>query len=281
MKVFETLKSAAEILKSNGLDNAVREGKSLLAFVLGKNQTFLVAHPEYELSFEEENQFQSVLERRAGREPFQYIVGRQEFFGLDFAVTKDVLIPRPETEMIVEAAIEILRGKENSAFCEVGIGSGCIAVSILHEIKTARAVGLDVSNAALEIAKKNADAHRVLNRLELKISDVFEILEDKKFDLIVSNPPYISAEEMKYLQPEVGKFEPQAALSDGADGFSIIEKIIGGAARFLKPEGFLLMEIGCGQARRVKAMFDKNLWREVEILPDLQQIPRMVKAQIR
>lgn len=275
------LTSAAEILKLNGINEAGREAKSLLAFVLGKNQTFLVAHPEYELSCEEEKHFQDFVTRRAGREPFQYIVGKQEFFGLDFTVTKDVLIPRPETEMIVEAAVEILRDEENSAFCEIGIGSGCIAVSVLHKIKTARAVGLDVSNAALKIAEKNAGAHRVLNRLELKNSDVFEILEDELFDLIVSNPPYISVAEMKDLQPEVSGFEPRAALTDDGDGFSIIEKIISGAARFLKPNGFLLIEIGYNQARRVETIFDKNLWRDIEVLPDLQRIPRMVKAQIK
>ncbi len=275
--ISETLEQATEILQASGIVEARREAKSLLAFVLDKNQTFLVAHSEYKLSVEEKTQFQTVLERRASREPFQYIVGRQEFCGLDFSVTKDVLIPRPETEMIVEAAIEILR--ENARFCEVGIGSGCVSVSILHEVKTASAVGLDASEKALAVAERNAETHRVLERLELKLSNVFDNLKDKKFDLIVSNPPYISSEEMKTLQREVRDFEPHIALTDEKDGLSIIAKIIADAPNFLKADGFLLMEIGLNQAVKVQEMFDKTIWREIEILPDLQNILRMVKAK--
>ena len=278
--ISETLKQATEILQASGIVEARREAKSLLAFVLDKNQTFLVAHSEYELSVEEKTQFQAVLERRASREPFQYIVGRQEFCGLDFTVTKDVLIPRLETEMLVEAAIEILR--KNARFCEVGIGSGCISVSILHQVKTASAIGLDASERALAIAERNAKTHRVLERLELKLSNVFDNLQDEKdekFDLIVSNPPYISSEEMKTLQREVRDFEPHIALTDGKNGLSIVEKIIGTAPNFLKADGFLLMEIGFNQAIKVREMFDKTIWREVEILPDIQSILRMVKAK--
>ncbi len=281
--ISETLKQATEILQASGIVEARREAKSLLAFVLDKNQTFLVAHSEYELSVEEKTQFQAVLERRASREPFQYIVGRQEFCGLDFTVTKDVLIPRLETEMLVEAAIEILR--KNARFCEVGIGSGCISVSILHQVKTASAIGLDASERALAIAERNAKTHRVSERLELKLSNVFDNLQDEKdekdekFDLIVSNPPYISSEEMKTLQREVRDFEPHIALTDGKGGLSIVEKIIGTAPNFLKADGFLLMEIGFNQAIKVREMFDKTIWREVEILPDIQSILRMVKAK--
>jgi len=278
--ISETLEQATEILQASGIVEARREAKSLLAFVLDKNQIFIVAHSDYKLSVEEKTQFQTVLERRASREPFQYIVGRQEFCGLDFEVTKDVLIPRPETEMIVEAAIEILR--ENARFCEVGIGSGCVSVSILHEVKTASAIGLDTSEIALAVAERNAKTHKVLERLELKLSNVFDNLQDEKdgkFDLIVSNPPYISSEEMKTLQREVRDFEPHVALTDGKDGLSIVEKIIGAAPNFLKADGFLLLEIGFNQAIKVKEMFDKTIWREIEILPDLQNILRMVKAK--
>jgi release factor glutamine methyltransferase len=276
MKFFEVLKTASEILRKSGVGNAPREAKSLLAFVLNKNQTFLIAHSEYELSFEEEKRFRDLVARRARREPFQYIVGRQEFCGLDFSLTPDVLIPRPETEMIVEAAIEIL--ENNARFCEVGIGSGCIAVSILRSVATASAIGLDISEKALKVALKNAEIHRVEKRLELKISDVFENLRYQKFDLIVSNPPYIPREDVRILQPEVRDFEPLTALTDDGDGLSIIKKIIADAPKFLKSDGFLIMEIGINQANDVEAMFDNKVWREVEILPDLQGIPRTVKA---
>jgi release factor glutamine methyltransferase len=277
--ISETLERATETLQASGIVEARREAKSLLAFVLDKNQTFLVAHSEYKLSAEEKTRFQTVLNRRANREPFQYIIGRQEFCGLDFTVTKDVLIPRPETEMIVEAAIEIL--KENARVCEVGIGSGCVCVSILHEVKTASAIGLDASERALAVAERNAKTHKVLERLELKLSNVFDNLQNEKFDLIVSNPPYISMEEMKTLQREVRDFEPYIALTDGKDGLSIVEKIIGNAPNFLKADGVLLMEIGFNQAVKVQEMFDKTIWREIEILPDLQSILRMVKVRKR
>ena len=276
--ISETLKTAAEVLRQNGVAEPRREAKSLLAFTLQKDKTFLIAHSEYELSGEEEKRFRAILRRRANREPFQYITGKQEFYGLDFEVSNGVLIPRPETELIVENAVELL--PENAEFCEIGIGSGCISVSILHEIKTASAIGLDVSEKALQIAAINAEIHNVSDRLKLQISDVFDILQTEKFDLIVSNPPYISGEDMENLQAEVRRFEPLSALTDGADGLSIIKKIVDDAPQFLKPRGFLLLEIGFGQADDVEQMFDENIWKSVEILPDLQNIPRIVKANL-
>lgn len=279
MKILEILKNATEILQKNGIAEPRREAISLLAFALRKDKTFLIAHNDYELSADEEIYFKSVLERRARREPFQYITGKQEFYGLDFIVTPDVLIPRPETELIVENAIEILKMQKNSRFCEIGVGSGCISVSILQNVETVLATSADISTKALEIAKKNAEKHHVLKRLELKLSDIFDALSKEFFDLIVSNPPYIPRKDIENLQLEVRDFEPLNALTDGKNGLSIIKKIISDAPKFLKPNGFLLMEIGYNQADEVKQMFDAKFWQLVEILPDLQNILRMVKAQ--
>ncbi len=278
MKISEILKKAAEILEQNGIAESRREAASLLAFSLQKDKTFLIAHSGYNLSNEEENQFLNFIERRAKREPFQHITGKQEFYGFDFFVTKDVLIPRPETEIIVENAIEILQTIENPNFCEVGVGSGCISVSILKNIKNAQAIGLDISEKALEIAEKNTRFHGVFDRLILKQSDVFGVLRGEKFDLIATNPPYIPQEDFATLQPEVRDFDPQIALTDGKNGLSIIEKIISDSPKFLKSRGFLLMEIGINQADSVKEMFSKKIWQTVEILPDFQTIPRTVKA---
>lgn len=278
--IREHLKSAAEILQSSGVLQPSREAKSLLAFALEKDRTFLVAHSEYELSTNEEKRFRDFLTRRARREPFQYITGRQEFYGLDFLVNEDVLIPRPETELIVENAIAILRAVENARICEVGVGSGCISTAILHNIETARAIGLDISDEALQIARKNSETHKVSERLELKISDVFAALTDEKFDLIVSNPPYISSADIESLQDEVRDYEPLTALTDGRDGLSIVEKIVFGAPKFLKDGGFLLMEIGFGQSAKVAEMFSAKVWRGAAILPDWQGIPRIVRAQM-
>lgn len=276
--IAETLKQTTLLLRENGIADPTREAKSLLAFALNKNHTFLVAHPEYELSAGEQQRCRELATRRASREPLQYITGRQEFYGLDFTVTRDVLIPRPETELIVESAINVLRFIEKPEFCEVGIGSGCIAVSILTCVKTASAVGLDICENALKVAGINAEMHRVADRLELRISDVFDDLPNEQFDLIVSNPPYISLADIKTLQPEVRDFEPLTALTDGGDGLSLIEKIINDAPGFLKEGGFLLMEIGFGQSGKVEAMFDRKIWSGVECLVDLQNIPRTIKA---
>jgi len=278
--ISENLKKATEILGESGVAEARREANSLLAFVLQKDRTFLIAHSEYELSDEETSRFNDVLQRRKQREPFQYIVRKQEFYGLDFFVTKDVLIPRPETELIVESAIEILQNKENSRFLEIGVGSGCISVSILYQNRTATATGLDISENALQIALRNAQTHKVSERLKLKISDVFAELEAEKFDLIVSNPPYIPSEDFDELQLEVRDFEPQIALTDGKDGLSIVEKIIKDAPKFLKSEGFLLMEIGIDQSNAVREMFSTEIWNHVEFINDLQNIPRMLKARL-
>lgn len=278
--IAETLKKATEILQKSGVAEPRREANSLLGFALQKDRTFLITHSDHALSDDEEASFQTLLKRRARREPLQYITGKQEFYGLDFVVTPAVLIPRPETEMIVENAIEILKPRKNARFCEIGVGSGCISVAILHNLEAASAVGLDVSEKALEIAKLNAEKHRVSGRFELKISDVFDSLTEEKFDLVVSNPPYIARREIANLQAEVRDFEPLNALTDGAGGLSIIERIVRAAPRFLMPEGFLLIEIGFGQADDVKSLFDPKIWRTVEILPDLQAIPRTVRAQI-
>lgn len=268
-------------MKQNGIAEPRREARSLLQFALKKDKTFLIAHPEYELSKTEKTEFEKLLTRRAGHEPLQYIRGFQEFYGLDFVVTPDVLIPRPETELIVEAAIGILKSKEKPCFCEIGVGSGCISVAILHSIKDSLAVGADVSEKALEIAKLNAGKNSVADRLKLIKSDVFENFENEKFDLVVSNPPYVPTEDFATLQCEVRDFEPHTALTDGGDGLSIIEKIITDAPRFLKPDCYLLMEIGFNQSLRVKEMFDETIWQTVEFLPDLQGIPRMLKARLR
>jgi release factor glutamine methyltransferase len=280
--IAETLLEASEILRENGVAEPRREAASLLAFALGVDKIFLISHDDYALSGAEKTKFAGFLKRRARGEPFQYIAGKQEFYRLDFLVTPNVLIPRPETELIVENAVEILSGTKNPRFCEIGTGSGCISVSILHELKTATAIGLDISPEALAVTRKNADAHVVSSRLQTKVSDVFSALENPEtFDLIVSNPPYVPFEHIATLQKEVRDFEPHTALTDGADGLSIVQKIIRDSPLYLNPGGFLLMEIGFDQARKVSVMFDLEKWLMLEILPDLQGIPRMVKARLK
>ena len=278
MNIGEAIRKAAALLSEHSVDEPKREAALLVSLSASKDRTFLIAHPEYELSGVEETRLGDLVRRRANREPFQYIRGIQEFFGLEFEVSPAVLIPRPETEILVEKAIEILSRRRSLEFLEIGIGSGCITVSILHCVKTAQAIGVDLSQAALDVAQKNAAKHGVANRLNLSISDVYSSIHPRAFDLIVSNPPYVPAADIEMLQPEVRDFEPHDSLTDGGDGLSIIRRIIDGAPKFLKPNGELLIEIGFGQSKQVADMFDPNIWLVPEFLPDIQGIPRIAHA---
>jgi release factor glutamine methyltransferase len=214
--VGESLRRSKSILADNGIAEPGREAVSLMMLATGRDRTFIYAHPEHLLTTDELSELDSLLRRRSSREPLQYISGVQEFFGLEFEVTPDVLIPRPETEMVVEHAIEFLNKCETPRFCEVGVGSGCISIAILHHVRHASAVATDVSPAALEVAALNSGKHHVADRLRLLKADVFENLPAQTFDLIVSNPPYVPIEDIADLQAEVRDFEPHSALTDAA-----------------------------------------------------------------
>ena len=279
--ISEKLREAETILAAGGVADPRREAASLTAFALKKDRTFLIAHPEYELSIAEEDALAEIVSRRAAREPLQYITGVQEFYGLEFDVTPDVLIPRPETEMVVEAAIDELAAVKDPRFCEVGVGSGCIAESILHNVTPARAIGLDVSPSAIAVARRNAEKLGVAGRIEFRESDVFGSLGGERFEMIASNPPYVPDEDMDGLQEEVRNFEPRVALTDGNDGLSIIRRIVAGSPQFLNAGGVLLVEIGFSQSRAIEEMFDSGIWKALEFLPDLQGIPRLVRAKLK
>jgi len=277
--ISQAVREAAVMLQNAGVPDARREASSLLSFILAKDRTFLIAHADDVVSDDMLLRFQENVERRAAGEPLQYITGVQDFYGREFCVTPDVLIPRPETELLVEAAIEVSGGRDASTFvCDVGTGSGCIAVTLLCEIKKARAVAVDKSPAALEIARLNARNHSVADRAEFVISDCLDALDPREyqFDLIVSNPPYVSASMLPGLQREVRDHEPLIALSPGADGLSLIRRLIQQSHAFLKSNGYLLMEIGFDQAEAVTDLVNDSPWHLVEIKPDLQGFPRIV-----
>ena len=278
--IKELITRAESTLAASGIAEPRREAMSLLALALQQDKTFLYARPEYVPSTSEIALFDSFLERRSRREPLQYISGVQEFYGLEFDVTPDVLIPRPETELLVEESLKILRETGGDGICEVGTGSGCIVVSILKELSNVTAVGLDRSSDALKIARRNSEKHGVGGRLELIESDVFDALSNEKFDVIISNPPYVPAVDINGLQPEVRDFEPHLALTDDLDGLSIIRRIVEGSPRFLKSRGHLVMEIGFNQSPAVVKMFDRSRWTAPELAPDLQGIPRIVSARL-
>jgi len=275
--IAEALQDASRILDDAGVPEARREAASLLSFVLRKNRTFLISHAEDPVDDDSLRQLREFVERRASGEPLQYITGVQDFYGREFRVTPDVLIPRPETELLVEAALEIAKSDE-AYICDIGTGSGCIAITFLCEIPGARAVAVDKSPEALEIAKLNATKHSVADRLVFVVSDCFDSLGrgEYQFDLIVSNPPYVSESALAGLQREVRDHEPLLALSPGPDGLSVIRRLLTEAPAYLKPNGHMLMEIGFDQSDAVRSLIDKAVWSLLEIRPDLQCIPRIV-----
>jgi len=278
--IAEALREASVVLENGGVPEARRDASALLSFVIGKDRTFLISHAEDPVDDDSFDQLREFVERRAAGEPLQYITGVQDFYGREFCVTPDVLIPRPETELLVEAALEVSDG---TLICDVGTGSGCIAVTLLCERPLARAVALDKSAAALEIAKFNAAKQSVADRAVFVVSDCFDALDrsEHQFDLIVSNPPYVSESALAGLQREVRDHEPLVALSPGADGLSVIRRLLTDASAFLKPNGHLLMEIGFDQGETVRNLIDESVWSLLEVRPDLQCIPRIVVLRKR
>lgn len=278
MNIAAALETAANALEASGVPEPRMQAASLLSHVIGCDRTYLIAHPERELAEPEISMYRRLVERRARREPLQYITGVQEFFGLEFEVGPAVLIPRPETEILVEAAVGFLRRLDAPVFCEIGTGSGCITVATLIQVKNAAAVAADVSSDALEVATHNAEKHGVEGRTEFYLSDVFTSIPDRTFDAILSNPPYVPDRDLATLQAEVRDHEPRAALSGGPDGLSVIDRIIEGAPRRLRSGGLLMIEVGFDQAARVSEKLDPAFWEAVEFLPDLQGIPRILSA---
>jgi release factor glutamine methyltransferase len=270
---------AAGILAAAGVPEARREAMSLVGHVMERGRTFLITHPETELTPSQMRSLRQVVERRAGGEPLQYITGHQEFYGLDFEVTPEVLIPRPETELLVEKALELLdKGDRRALICDVGTGSGCIPIALLHERRALRAVGLDISTGALRVAARNAGRLGVGDRLRLAASDCFGALDrgSARFQMIVSNPPYVAEEALPGLQREVREHEPQVALTPGGDGLLIIRRLLAEAPLYLEPGGHLLMELGFDQHEAVSQLTDARVWHLLGIHKDLQGIPRTV-----
>jgi len=286
MTIAEALLQGTNKLRKADVAEARREAGSLLGCVLGRDRTFIISHAEDEITSDQAEMFARLIEDRAKGKPLQYITGHQEFFNLDFEVTPAVLIPRPETELMVETALRLLPHVEaETLICDVGTGSGCVAITLLHERQNARGLAIDISPAAIEIAKRNAAKHNVSDRLEFLISDCFAEVkqEERLFDLIVSNPPYIPASDLEGLQREVRDYEPHLALEAGADGLSIIRRLLADVGVYLKPGGYFLFEIGFDQSDAVEKLIAPILsagsWKLLDIYSDLQGIPRTVALQ--
>lgn len=281
ISIAETVLQGANKLRKAGVPEARREAGSLLAFALERDRSFILSHAGDEISDEQLEVFRGYVNQRGDRKPLQYITGRQEFYGLEFEVTPDVLIPRPETELLIDTTLKLVEQDRSILICDVGTGSGCIAVTLLHKLPQARAVAIDLSPPALEVAQRNAGQHAVNDRIEFVLSDCFDGIDSHRgsFDLIVSNPPYVADGALEGLQREVRDFEPRMALEAGADGLTIIRRLVTGAEEFLKLGGHLLFEIGFDQHEAVDQLIDRRVWKLLEIHQDLQGIPRTVALE--
>lgn len=258
----------------------------LLMFSLDCDRAYLYAHPERELTADEQFRYEASLAERGRGVPAQYITGHQEFWGMDLIVTPAVLIPRPETEHVIEAVLALVvkqtnGGQERSTvtvrIAEVGTGSGCIALALAKEVLGAEIQATDVSAAALEVARINAARHSLDHLVQFHQTDLLDGL-GPGFDFVVSNPPYVGESEEDQVQLEVRKFEPRNAIFAGPTGVEVIARIIPAAHAALRPGGWLVLEISGTIAPSVERLLDS--WDDVQILPDLQSIPRIVQARL-
>jgi release factor glutamine methyltransferase len=270
----------AAVLAAAGVPTARLDAEVLLAEALGCDRTAIHARPDSRLSPEQAGAFLRSVERRAAREPLAYIIGRKEFWSLEFEVTPAVLIPRPETEVAVEVALELLRANnaQGASVCDLGAGSGCIAIALARELPHATVVAADLSPAALAVAGRNAAKLGVRERVELVASNLLAGLRGRRFDLIVSNPPYVAAEEIGALEPEL-RWEPELALNGGVAGLEIIRWLFAEASEALRSGGWLVMEIGADQAAVARRMAVVNGFANVRVDPDYSGSPRVLVAQ--
>ena len=287
------LRDAVAQLERAHVPSAALAAELLLMHILGRDRAWIYAHPEHELDALQHEKYFSLIARRASGVPVQHLTGHQEFWSLDFGVTPDVLIPRPETEHVIEVALDRLgltanpkspRRTERLCIADVGTGSGCIAVALAHELPEARITATDISAAALEVARRNAERHGVARRieyLECNLLDAARFHQSPFFDLIVSNPPYIGRREAATLPREVREHEPEAALFPGETGIELYAALIAQAAEILVPGGFLVLELGYNSANHVEAALSSPEWANLSLTNDLSGIVRVASAQRR
>jgi len=285
-RLRDVIGQAAQILTRAGSESATLDAEVLLGHALALTREQLIVMADSPLGAEPAERFQSLLARRVRREPVAYIIGRQEFWSLDFQVTRDVLIPRPETERLIEVALLLaaqMRSEQPLRVLDIGTGSGAIAVSLATELPTAEIIATDISPTALAVAQRNADRNEVADQIKYLPGDLFAVLggDIAAFDLIVSNPPYIRHPKMATLEPEVSRWEPPGALDGGIDGMKFYRRIAAHAWRFLTPNGALALEIGADMGREVCAVFNRaGRYREVAVFQDYTGRDRVVGAKV-
>jgi release factor glutamine methyltransferase len=281
MTLREALQRATRQLDASpGLcADAARDAALLLRHALGISHAAQLADPNRALTPAQQAAYDALIQRRRASEPIQYITGEQEFYGLALGVTPAVLIPRPETEQLVEAVLAELDGARPLRILDVGTGSGAIAIALAHHLPHASVTAVDLSSAALEVAASNAARHALTDRIRFIQSDLLAALspDEPPFDLIVSNPPYVPTGDRAGLHPQVRDHEPASALFAGPDGLDIYRRLIPQARAALRPDGLLALEIGHNQREAIASLLSG--WNQLRFLDDLQQIPRVAIAR--
>jgi release factor glutamine methyltransferase len=283
-----SLAASVARLTAEHVPSARMNAELLLMFTLNCDRAYLYAHPERELTDDEQIRYDQALTERARGVPAQYITGHQEFWGMDLIVSPAVLIPRPETEHVIEAVLELAgvpraggRGRPPHTtrlrIADVGMGSGCIALALAKELPQAEIHASDISAAALEVARANAARHQLESRIQFHQTDLLGGFENDTFDFIVSNPPYVGESEEDQVQLEVRKFEPRNAVFAGPKGIEVIARLIPQAHTALRRGGWLVMEISGTISEEVSQVLRD--WDDVRVRPDLQSIPRVVQAR--
>lgn len=262
------------------LESPRLDAQVLLAHALGLKRSDLYVRHEYQPTESERALFRSLVTKRLAKTPVAYLVGHKEFFLLPFEVNSDVLIPRPSTETLVMTGLKILETLPEPKIIDLGTGSGCIAISIAVRNSRVRGLAADISEAALSMAHRNAVKHGVSNRIELIHSDLFNsVPRGTRYDMVVSNPPYIPSGDIGGLASDVKDHEPRSALDGGEDGYAVVDRILEGAAGYLIPEGWLLLEVGIEQADRVVEKAKASGWQHIKTINDVEGVPRVVQLK--
>jgi release factor glutamine methyltransferase len=277
MQLKQALTAAIDTLTANSVGSPRMNAETLLMFVLNSDRAYLYAHPEQELTPDEQLGYDEAIAERSTGKPAQYITGHQEFWGMDLIVLPAVLIPRPETEHVVETVLELARMKQAPRIVDVGTGSGCIALALAAELPWARVEAMDISPTALEVARANATRLQLDHRIVFQQRDLLAGAPADAYDFVVSNPPYVPESEPEKAQREVREFEPKVAVFAGESGLEVYRRLVPQAREVLKPGGWLVVEIGFSQATAVHELVQD--WAEVRVTPDLQGILRVVAAK--
>jgi len=279
LTVLESLKLSAEYLEKKNIEAPRINAELLLAHVLKCKRLDLYLSFERPLSDEEKNAYRELLKRRGMYEPLQYITGMVEFFGLNIKVNPSVLIPRPETELLVEEVINSSDKEASLNILDIGTGSGSIVVALAKNLSKSQITGVDISEEALSVAKENAVLNEVSTNISFIKKDILnDFIFNEKFDVVVSNPPYVSGVDFEELRPELRLHEPRISLTDQSDGYTFYRKISATAHNYLKTGGKIFFEIGMGQSAVIKKLLEDNGFNQIEIIKDYAKIDRVIKG---